>query len=51
MAEKGAKIMINSDSHATDTIMFGYDTALEFARSCGVKSIVVWVGGFKEFGI
>ena len=52
MAEKGAKIMINSDTHATSTVMFGYDAALEFARSCGVRSIFVWVdGGFKEFGI
>ena len=52
LADKGEKIMINSDTHATNTILFGYDTALEFARSCGVRSIVVWVdGGFKEFGI
>ncbi len=52
MAEKGAKIMINSDTHTTDTILFGYETALEYARSAGVKSIVIWENGrFSEVGI
>jgi histidinol-phosphatase (PHP family) len=52
LAEKGEKIMINSDTHTTDTILFGYDTALEFARSCGVRSIVIWENGdFSEYGI
>ena len=52
LAEKGEKIMINSDTHATNTILFGYDTALEYARSVGYKSIVIWEnGGFTEAGI
>ncbi len=42
LAQKGANIMINSDSHSKDTVLFGFEDALEYARSCGVKELCVY---------
>ncbi len=40
MAEKGARVMINSDTHSAQNIMFGFEAAVEYARSCGVKKFI-----------
>ena len=52
MVEKGAKIMLNSDSHAKEAVVFHFEQSLEYARACGVKSLYVWKDGkFIETGI
>lgn len=42
LVEKGADLMITSDSHHKDTILFAYEDAIEYARSCGVKQLCVY---------
>ena len=52
MAEKGARVILNSDSHAADTILFGFEDAVEYARVNGLR--VLWIyknGRFQPFSI
>lgn len=42
LAEKKADVMITSDSHACETIMFGFDKAIEYAKYCGIRSVCVY---------
>ena len=52
MAEKGARIMLNSDTHAADTIFTCFEEATEFAKYCGVKNFTIMKNGkFEEIGI
>ena len=45
IVERGGRIMINSDSHASDTILGYFPEALEYARSCGASEIVIMKNG------
>ena len=38
---RGGHVMINSDSHATDTIDCAFETAAELARACGFTSVKI----------
>lgn len=38
---RGGHVMINSDSHATDTIDFAFETAAKLARACGFTSVKI----------
>ena len=52
MAEKGARVILNSDSHAADTILFGFENAVEYARANGLHELWVYKNGqFVPFGI
>ncbi|MBR3894621.1 MAG: histidinol-phosphatase [Clostridia bacterium] len=52
IAEKKGRVMINSDSHAADTILFAYAEAVEYAKSCGIRELTVYQnGGFDVIGI
>lgn len=52
IAEKGARVIITSDSHSRDTILFGYEAAVEYAKSCGITSVCVFENGkAKSIGI
>lgn len=50
--EKGARIVLSSDSHAKQNLTFYFDEAVEILRANRFESIVALVGGkFEEFGI
>ena len=52
IAEKGGHVMINSDSHSVGTILFGFEDAVEYAHSCGIKELSVMKNGkFQPFAI
>ena len=41
--------MINSDSHAVDTLTYAFDQAVQLARSCGFTSVsIITADGFRE---
>ena len=42
IAEKNANVIITSDAHSKDTILFGYSDAVEYAKACGITSICVY---------
>lgn len=49
MKEKGARITINSDSHSTETLSYGYETALSLLKEAGFeKETVLTKKGWKE---
>lgn len=47
MAQIGAKVMINSDAHSTDSLDFMFPECLQLARNCGLKSL--WVLHHDQF--
>jgi histidinol-phosphatase (PHP family) len=47
--DRGGRIMLSSDAHATNTMLFQFEQSMELARSVGYRS--VWVltpEGFRE---
>jgi len=52
MAESGAMVMLNSDTHSRDSISCHFDEAVEYAKYCGVKSLTIMRDGkFTEVKI
>lgn len=52
IAEKRGRAILNSDSHAADTVLYFYREAVEYARSCGIKELTVYQhGAFVPFAI
>ena len=52
LAKKGAKIMLNSDTHAADTLDYAYDIALNHIKSAGINKIYrLRKNGFEEVEI
>ena len=52
IAERGGRVMINSDCHTAKWIDVYFPEAVEYARSCGVKELTVFKGGdFTQIGI
>ena len=50
--ERGAKIILSSDSHSKDTLTFYFDESITLLRECGIKSILTHKNGaFEEIGI
>ena len=41
LSRRGEAVCITSDSHSTDTILFGFAQAEELARSCGFSETMV----------
>ena len=48
IADKNGRLIITGDSHSAKSIVYGYDDAVEYARSCGVKELWTVKSG-KEF--
>ena len=49
---KNAKIILSSDSHNAENLIYHFDECIELLRANGFKSIVAYVGGkFEEIGI
>lgn len=47
--KRNARITITGDSHNTETIDFGYNTAIELCKECGyTKSYILYNGSFTE---
>ncbi len=42
LAERGAAVMLSSDCHAKQNIMFYFDEAEQYARECGIKEFVTF---------
>ncbi len=40
LAERGARVMINSDAHSAEAVMYCFEAAEKYARSCGIKELV-----------
>ena len=41
IAERGGRVMINSDTHKKEHLMCAYERAAQLARSCGIGGFVV----------
>ena len=52
IAEKGGRVTFSSDSHAKETLLFGFEDALNHAKASGIRAITVMTRhGWKEFGL
>lgn len=52
LAQKNARITVTTDTHSKDTILYYYDEAIEYARSCGIKELYFMKNGkFQSFEI
>ena len=52
IAQKQGRVILNSDAHSADNILFAFDNALSLARSCGIKDIWTYKnGGFSPIRI
>ena len=50
--ERGAKLILSSDSHSKDTLTFFFYESLELLRENGIKSVITYKNGrFEEVGI
>ena len=50
--DRGAKIILSSDSHSKDTLTFFFDESLELLRANGINSVLTYKNGsFEEVGI
>ena len=51
-AKKGARLMLNSDTHAADTLDYAYDIALDYLKKAGIKTLYrLRKFGFEEIAI
>lgn len=44
LAQKGADVMLSSDTHSKSSILYGFDDAIEYAKSCGIRELCVYNG-------
>ena len=44
LAEKKADVMLTSDAHSERNILCGFEDAVEYARSCGIRELCVYNG-------
>ncbi len=42
LAERKANVMLTSDSHSKETILYCFDEAIEYAGACGIKELCVY---------
>lgn len=42
LAEKKANVILSSDSHSKDTVLYFFDEAIEYAKSCGVGELCIY---------
>ncbi len=49
MHEKGARVIVNSDSHSTETLSYGYNVAYKLLKEAGyTKETILTKNGWKE---
>ena len=49
---RGARILLSSDAHRTQDILFGFPYALQLLKDCGFRALCVWEdGGWTEKGL
>ena len=52
IAEKKGRMLFNSDAHTASKLLYGFEDAIEYASSCGLRSLWVYQnGGFQEISI
>ncbi len=52
MHERGARVTLNSDSHAVDTLAYGFESALRLLREAGfTKETILTPSGWKEINL
>lgn len=52
LAKKKARLMLNSDTHATNTVDYAYDKALDYCKKLGIKKLYrLRKNGFEEIEI
>lgn len=52
LAEKKGRVILNSDAHASEHLLFNFEESMEYARSCGIRELWVYRNGqFKPFAI
>lgn len=52
IAEKGGRVTLSSDSHAKETLLFGFENAVSHAKASGIRALTVMTReGWKEFAI
>ena len=52
ISERKGRVMLNSDSHAANTVLYFYKEAVEYAKSCGIKELTIYQNGkFVPFAI
>ena len=42
IAEKRGRVLINSDAHKKENLMYGFHDAMMYARACGIGGLTVW---------
>lgn len=45
IAEKKGRMIINSDAHLAANLLYGFEDAIEYARSCGVRELWFYQNG------
>jgi len=52
ISEKGGKVTLSSDAHDKNALLYGFDDACRFLRSCGIGSVqVIGLNGWKQIRI
>ena len=52
MAKAGVGIILGSDCHNNEFLSYGFNTAIEFCKACGVKELQIYTkGGFKSLAL
>ncbi len=52
IAERGGRVTFSSDSHAKETLLFGYENALRHAKASGIRALTVMTrDGWRDFSI
>ena len=52
IAEKGGRVTFSSDSHAKETLLYGFEEAMQYAKASGIRAVSVMTReGWKEFGL
>ncbi len=52
IVEKKGRVILNSDAHAKENLLFHYENSVEYARACGIRELWVYRNGqFEPFAI
>ena len=52
MVEKKGRVILNSDAHSCENLLFHFEESVEYARACGVRELWVYRNGqFEPFAI
>ncbi len=52
IAEKKGRMVLNSDAHRASHLLYGFEEAIEYVRSCGLRTLWIYQNGqFQELSI